>query len=113
MATARSLMPGGEMAGFMAERNRHPRLVMGGEGAHAIAQVPRHQLGILRKPLCRVPIGPSSMLFLQRRRQIPVIQRGEGLNVAFEQAINQPVVEIQATAVDGAVTGRLDPGPGD
>src|SRR3984957_19804914 len=96
----------------MAQGCGHPRFVVCEKRAHTIAEMPRDQRSIVRESLCGVPIGPTAVLVLQRRRQIPVIQRRKRLNVAFEQAVNEPVIELQATAVDGTVTGRLDSGPG-
>src|ERR1700722_13006324 len=100
------------MSRLVAEKHGHPGLIVCGERAHTVAEMSRDQLGILREALCRVPIGPSSMLSLQGGRQVPVIQGCERLDVALEQAVDQPVIEIQTTAVDGAVAVRLHPRPG-
>src|SRR5581483_7693711 len=103
----------GEISELMAEGGGHPGLVVRDERGYAVADMSRDHGGIVREPLRGVAIGPTVVLVLQRCRKVPVIQRRKRLNVTLEQAVDQPIIELQSPAVDGAVAGRLNPGPRD
>ena len=57
------------------------------------------------------PLGPAARV-LQRLRQIPVVQRDERVDVAREQLVDQPVVEVEARFVGPADPIGEDPRPG-
>src|SRR5439155_21469600 len=50
---------------------------------------------------------------LQRLRQVPVVEGGVGADAGVEQAVDEPVVEVQAGGVNRAGTVGQDARPGD
>ena len=56
--------------------------------------------------------GPAAGV-LERLRQIPVVERDEGLDAGLEQPVDEPVVEVEAGGVDLPAPGREDARPGD
>src|SRR5258707_4597281 len=97
----------------MADRRRNPRFFMSRERTHAIAEPLCHYRGVFRESVGRVPVGPAIVLALQRRGQVPVVERRERLNIALEQSVDQAVVEIDAASDHFARSCRLDSRPGD
>src|SRR5262250_2240344 len=57
-------------------------------------------------------IGPAAAL-LERLRQIPMVERRKWLDAGFEQPIDQPIVEVQAGAIDAAIAFRQHTRPAD
>src|SRR6185312_14825481 len=56
--------------------------------------------------------GPAAGV-LERLRQIPVVERDEGLDAGFEEPVGEPVVEVEAGHVDVPAAGREHARPGD
>src|ERR1700693_3222036 len=104
---------GREMSQFVTESRRDPRLVMSRERAHAIAQPLCDERGVLREPVSRVSIGPPVVFALQHSRQVPVVERREGFNVAGEQSVNQAIVEFETGSGDLAGSLWLNSRPRD
>ena len=50
---------------------------------------------------------------LQRLGQVPVVERGPGLDAVLQERVDQAAVEVEAALVDRPGAGRLDPRPGD
>ena len=70
------------------------------------------QAGIVRKSLGSVARLPAALV-LKRLRQVPVIERGKGLDPGLEQFIYQATVEVHALRVGLANPIREDARPGD
>src|SRR6202162_6140291 len=96
----------------MADRRRDPRFIVCRERAHAIAEPLRDESRIFRESVSGVAVDPPVVFALQLGRQIPVVERREGFNVALEQSVNQAVVEIDTGSDDCAGSGRLNSRPG-
>src|SRR5260370_32043944 len=58
---------------------------------------------------CAIEAAPG---LVQRRGEIPVIERREGLNAFRQQRIHQTIIKIQACRVDGATPLGQDTRPG-
>jgi hypothetical protein len=84
--------------------HRHEVLAAAGKFACRVS-------GIVGEGLGRIAILPASAV-LQRLRQIPVVERAEGLNASFEQSVHQPLIEVHALLVRRARAGREDARPG-
>src|SRR5262245_29873178 len=96
-----------------AEESRAPGLVVGDPVTHAITELPADRVGEYGEFVDRGTAAPASG-FLQALRQVPVIERGPGLEAALEHAVDQARIEIEARGirpVPGPV--RKDTGPGD
>src|ERR1035437_4722758 len=83
-----------EKSQFVADGRRDPRLVMCRERAHAITEPIRDQRSVVCESEGCGSVGPAIVITLQRSRQVPVVERREGFNIALEQTVNQTVVEI-------------------
>ena len=57
-------------------------------------------------------VGPAARV-LERLRQVPVVERDRGRDVARAQPVDERAVEVDAALVDGARDRRLDARPGD
>ena len=79
---------------------------------HAVAEPAVHRERVLDEPVGRRALGPPAEV-LQRLRQVPVVERHHRGDAAGEQAVDQPVVEVEAAGVHRTVGGRDHPGPGD
>ena len=71
-----------------AEECRAPGLVVSHPVAHAIAEATADGVGKDDEFVDGVAIAPAAEL-LQPLRQVPVIQRGPGLQAALEHAVDQ------------------------
>jgi hypothetical protein len=103
--------PGSVDAGGVPQVGRAPRLVVGRPQADPVAETPGDHVGVLRERLRRAPHEPAALL-LQRLRQVPVEQRRAGGQAALEQAVDQPVVVVQAAFLHPAPPLGQDPRPG-
>src|SRR3981081_4605579 len=66
---------------------------------HTITQTARYDIDVVRESLGRLSACPTSHFILQRLWQIPVIKGGKWLYTGFQQAINQSIIKIQASAI--------------
>jgi hypothetical protein len=96
----------------VAEERDHPRLVVGDPLRDHVAELLRHQPRVLGEALGRVARRPAAAV-LQRLREIPVVQRGDRLDPALEQPLDEAAVEADAARVERAAPVRLHPRPGD
>ena len=103
---------GGVHAGRVAEERRAPRLVERGPHVDPVAE----HLGQLARVLAErsggLPVGPAALV-LERLREVPVVERRDGLDAGGEQAVDEVDVEVEAGLVELARAGRLDAGPRD
>ena len=96
----------------MAEPDRAPGLVEGRHRIEPVAEAGDHRLGIALVGIGRRARRPAAVAH-QRQRQVPVVERREGLDVARLAAIDEAVVEIEPLFVDRAGAFRNDARPGD
>ena len=94
------------------EEGGHPGLVVGHPGVDEIAEALEEEPGVLGEPvdhLARCPAAP----ILQALRQVPVVDGRHGRDLALQQSLDEPAVEVDALLVGWAAPVRLDAGPGD
>src|SRR5674476_961551 len=103
---------GGVRAGTIAEVCRTPGLVQRGPGLDPVTEGGSDHGRVLREPVGGLTIRPPSRI-LERLRQIPVVERGDGLDTAGDQPVDEPRVEVDAGLAYRSRTGGNDPGPGD
>jgi hypothetical protein len=94
------------------EEGDDPRLVVGDELRHRRAEAVGDDRRVLGEPLCGVALAPAAGI-LQRLRQVPVVERGDRLDAAIEQALGEPPVERQPLGVRRPAAVWLDARPGD
>ena len=94
------------------EERDHPRLVVRDPTLDDIAQGVRHQRRVLGEALGGLAHRPAAGE-LPRLRQVPVIERRDGLDPPLEQVLHEPPVEGHALHVQRAATVRLHARPGD
>src|SRR5450631_1059460 len=99
-------------AGAVAEVRGAPRLVQGGPGFHAIPETGTDHGGVPRETEGGLAVRPSTCI-LKGLRQIPVVERGDGLDTASDQPVDQGGVEVDTRLVDRPRPGRNDARPGD
>src|ERR1051325_4029844 len=80
---------------------------------HSISQSRRNVAGVVRERLRRFASFPATETILQRRRQIPVVKRGERLNPIREQLIDEPIVEVETLRIRWTITVWKHARPGD
>jgi hypothetical protein len=71
-----------------------------------------HEAGVVGEDRRQVVAEPAAQLVLKGLRQVPVMQRHHGADSRVEQAVDQPVVVVQAGGVCLAAAGGLDARPG-
>jgi hypothetical protein len=76
-----------------------------------ITEMLADERGVVAEPAANIAVHPAALV-LQRRRQVPMIERRIGLDAAFEHAVEQAVVEVDAGLVDGAGALGDQPRPG-
>ena len=72
----------------IAMKSRAPGLVVGDPVLDAIPQMTRYGIGVVQKGIDRGALRPASLI-LQSLRQVPVVERGPGLQTALQQTIDQ------------------------
>ena len=96
----------------VAEEGGAPGLVVRDPVVHAVAQAPRHERGVVDEGVHGGTLHPAAFV-LQGLRQVPVVERGPGLEAALEHAVDQAVVEVQPCRQRRAAAAGLDARPGD
>ena len=96
----------------VAEHADAPRLVVGDEAAHAIAELIGDHVDVLDEGVDGGAVGPAARV-LERLRQVPVVERDERLDAGLEQPVDEPIVERQARRVRLPAPAREDARPGD
>ena len=94
------------------EEGGHPRLVVGDPAVDHVAELGGHQRRVVGEPLGRVAHRPAAGR-LARLRQVPVVERGHRLDAALAAALGQPLVPVDAAAVQRAAPVGLHARPGD
>ena len=56
---------------------------------------------------------PSADTILERLRQVPVVERGEGFDAVGEQLVDEAIVEVEPFGIGRAAALRKDARPGD
>ena len=110
-AARMSRRPGACSAEEVAEPGDAPGLVDRGGGGDPVADPAHDDLGIVGEPAGDVAVAPAAEVG-QRRRKLPVVEGGEGPDAAGEQAVDQPVVEVEALGVRRAAAFGQDARPG-
>lgn len=109
--------------GQVGEARRHPALQVPDPGRaqrlverrpvlHPVAEALHHVGGVRGEVLRGLPYGPAAPV-LERLRQVPVVEGGERGDARLQEAVHEPVVEVQARLVDRPVAAGHDPRPGD
>src|SRR5262249_13153184 len=107
------LAPAGRVdAHQVAARREDVRLVEDHPVRHAVAERPHHQLAELSEAARQVAIRPAARV-LERLRQVPMVERGEGPDARLEQPVDQAAVVVEPGPVRRAASVRLDARPGD
>jgi len=78
---------------------------------HPVAEAASQHLGVIGEPAHYGAVGPAA-LGLQRGRQIPVIDREPGLQLALQAGIDEALVVVQPAAVHEASAFGQHPRPG-
>src|SRR5690606_25009317 len=71
-----------------------------------------HYARIVGEPAGDVAIGPAAEI-VERRGQVPVIERAERLDAGFEQAVDEALVMVEPGLVHPTLAFREDAAPGD
>lgn len=87
-------------------------LVDGEEVADPVAEGLRNDAGVLAERLRGLGGLPASVSVLQGLRQIPVVERCEGLDVGCLQFVHQPIVEVEPLLIELSSAVREDAWPG-
>ena len=90
----------------------HPRLVQRDPPAHAVAEPLDDGGGVVREAGGCVGVEPPAAV-VERRREVPVVERRERLDAVLQQLVNEAVVEGEARPVDAAGAAGQDAAPGD
>jgi hypothetical protein len=96
----------------VADDGRAPGFVMGDPVLDPVAQSARDRIGHGDEGVDGGALVPAAAL-LQDLRQVPVVERGPGLQSAFQHAVDQALVEIQPPGVGRAAGFAEDARPGD
>mmetsp|Transcript_23370 Transcript_23370/g.55573 ORF Transcript_23370/g.55573 Transcript_23370/m.55573 type:complete len:417 (+) Transcript_23370:247-1497(+) len=107
-----ALDAGREIALLVAQRRDDPGLVVRGDAVEPVAQPRLHMAGVVDEAVHRVAVVPAAAV-LQALRQVPVVERGPGVDAALPEPVNEAFVEVQALRVEGAMAQRLHARPGD
>ena len=99
------------LTGAVPEPRDDPGLVDGDPTGHTVAQPPGDDLGELGEARGRLPPGPSPRV-LQRLRQVPVVERHDGLDARTEEIVDVAVVEVEPGLVYAAAPFGEDARPG-
>ena len=92
--------------------DEHLGLVEHRPGRDPVAQRSDHRVRVLGEPADHRAVGPAARV-LHPLRQVPVVQRRVGRDAVGEQLVDEPVVVVEAGAVDRAARVRDDPRPRD
>ena len=77
---------------------RAPWFVEGGKRIDPVTKPPYHHAGIVGEGFSGVAVSPASVT-LQCEWQVPMIQRGKNLDLALNQSVDKPVVEVEPLIV--------------
>ena len=99
-------------AGGVAQERAAPRLVEGRPPLHAVAEARGDHGRIVGEPLDGAPRRPPAVV-LERLRQVPVVERRQRHQPAPQQAVDHPLVVVEALRVARPAAARLDARPGD
>ena len=97
---------GSLLGAAVAQVRGAPRLVERRVRVHAVTQALGHDAGVIGDPVRRLALEPAALTAVFRRhvlRQVPVVERHDRRDAVFEQAVDDPAVEIEAFLVRLAV----------
>ncbi len=109
----RQLQPRRMDAIVVAQLHEGVELVRREDVLHAVRQPLGHVARVGRERFRGLARLPAADAVLQRLRQVPVIQRREGLDAVRQQLVHEPVVEIEALRVGLPAPLREHPRPRD
>jgi hypothetical protein len=96
----------------VSEPGDDPGLVLRDPARHTVAEPGGDDLDVLGEGLRRVADGPPARI-LERLRQVPVVERHEGLDAGSEQLVDEPVVEVEPGLVHPSASLRQHARPRD
>jgi hypothetical protein len=105
------LEAGGVLPRRVAQVGRAPRLVERRDRGHPVAELLAQHECVVGEAADHVSRSPPALV-LERLRQVPVVQRHQGLDPPRQQAVDELLVEVDPGLVDVAAVGH-DPRPGD
>jgi len=88
-------------AGAVAQHGCAPRFVDRGPAAHPIAQCGTDESGVGGEAQGGVASRPAAGI-LEGLRQVPVVERQDGLDAGFEQRVHQCAVEVETRTGSGS-----------
>src|SRR5258708_21843525 len=94
----------------IAEKCRHPWLILSGPKAHPVCKSIKYDPGIIREALCSFSIHPSALV-LQGLRQVPVVESDVRLNPGSAEFVHEAIVEVETFLVRAALAPRNDAWP--
>ena len=100
-------------ADVVPELHEGAELIDGENVLHAIGEMLGDVAGVLPERLGRLARLPAAATILKRLRQVPVVERGEGLDAVGQQLVHEAVVEIEALGVGRAASTGEHPRPCD
>ncbi len=112
-ARARQLQARRVDAHAVADLDEGAELIDGEDVLDAVGQALRDIAGVVGKRLRRLAPLPAAEAVLQGLRQVPVVERGEGLDAVGEQLVDEPVVEVEPLRVRLTVAVGEDARPRD
>ena len=90
---------GREHTVHVAAVGHHPGLVQRGPQRHAVVERFVDRAGVVSEPVCDVGVEPAAAV-VQRRRQVPVIERGHRRDAGTQQLVDESFVEAEAGRID-------------
>ena len=96
----------------VSEDRHHPRLVVRDPALDDVAELGRHVRRVVGEAQRGVTHRPAAGL-LAGLREVPVVERRDGLDAALQAALDQPPIPRHAARVQRPAPVRLHPRPGD
>jgi hypothetical protein len=97
----------------VADVGGDPRFVERDPVRDAVAERPEHGRRVVGEAFGGLARAPATQPGLERLRQVPVVERGHRHDVALEEAVDEPCVEVEAALVQRPGAIGVDPRPGD
>ena len=99
------LVTGCERAVQVAAVGHDPRLVQGRPELHPVVEAADHHARVVGEPIGDVRIEPAAAV-VERRRQVPVVERCHRLDAVGEQRVDEAFVKVEAGLVHRAAPFR-------
>ncbi len=108
----RQLEAGREVSRLVTLLDEGLHLVEGEDLAHPVGELAGNKRGVLAERLGGIARFPAAAI-LQGLGEVPVIERGVGLDAGCQQRVDQPVVEVESLGIGGAASLGKHARPGD